>query len=64
LADSVYINRYTGYARGDIVVFNNPSSSATSRHVVKRLIATGGDKIAIAAITNYSNEAENTTKFF
>ncbi len=64
LADSVYINRYAGYERGDIGVFLNPSSSSTSKHVVKRIIATGGDKIAIAATTNYSSESENTYKIF
>lgn len=61
-ADSVYINRFASFTRGDIAVFDNPSSSPVSKHVVKRVIATGGDKIAIAAITNYSNETENTYK--
>lgn len=63
-ADSVYINRFVGYERGNIVVFNNPSDSATSKHVVKRLIATGGDKIAIAPITNTGNDLNNIYRIF
>lgn len=64
VADSVYINRFAGFSRGDVAVFNNPSSSATSRHVVKRVIATGGEKIAIAPTTSYSRESDNTYKIF
>lgn len=45
--DSVYINRFTGYKKEDLVVFYNPSPDSQNKYVVKRLIATGGDKIAI-----------------
>ncbi|MDD4110656.1 MAG: signal peptidase I [Clostridia bacterium] len=46
-ADSVYINRFAKFTRGDIGVFYNPSNSSIARYVVKRIVATGGDKIAI-----------------
>lgn len=46
--DSVYINRFTGYKRGDLVVFNNPGSSSQNKYVVKRLIALEGERIAIS----------------
>lgn len=45
--DSVYINRFAKYKRGDLVVFINPGPNSQNRYVVKRLIAVGGDKIAI-----------------
>lgn len=50
-ADSVYINRFANFNRGDIGVFFNPSNSTVARYVVKRIIAIGGDKIAIAPYT-------------
>lgn len=61
--DSVYINRFANYSRGNIVIFNKPSE-LSSNYVVKRLIATGGDKLAIAPITNFSNESQNIYKIF
>jgi signal peptidase I len=64
IADSVYINRFAGFTRGNIAVFNNPSLSPISKHVVKRIIAIGGDKIAIAPITNNINEPDNIYKIF
>lgn len=45
--DSVYINRFAGYKRGDLVVFYDPSSEISNKYIVKRLIAIGGDKITI-----------------
>jgi signal peptidase I len=62
-ADSVYINRFAGYKRGDIVVFKDPDPNrSTGIYVVKRLIAMEGDKIAIG--TNYESEYENVYKIF
>lgn len=64
VADSVYINRFAGFTRGDVGVFNNPSLSPINKHVVKRIIAVGGDKIAIGSITSLNNEPENVYKVF
>lgn len=46
LPDYVYINRFASSDYGDIIVAKNPSSN----YVVKRLIAKGGDRIAIVKI--------------
>lgn len=52
LADYVYINRFASCDYGDIIVAKNPSSD----YVVKRLIAKGGDKIAIVQIVHETKD--------
>lgn len=57
--DSVYINRFAKATYGDIIV-----SRKDGKYVIKRLIAMGGDKIAIAPITNELIPSERTYKIF
>lgn len=45
--DYVYISRFVGYGSSDIIVINNPENENTNKFVIKRLIATEGDKLAI-----------------
>ena len=45
-ADGVYVNTFNKGERGDIIVVQNPPSDS-GKTVIKRLIAVGGDKIAI-----------------
>lgn len=46
--DSVYINRFATPTYGDIIVVNKQSHNG--EYIIKRLIAKGGDKIAIEPI--------------
>lgn len=46
--DSVYINRFATPTYGDIIVVNKPTERG--EYVIKRLIAKGGDKVAIEPI--------------
>ncbi len=62
--DSVYINRFAEADYGDIIVMVNPETSLKNKYVIKRLIAKGGDKVGIAAVTNESSPAYRTYKVF
>ena len=57
--DSVYINRFVKPTYGDIIV-----AKKNGKYVIKRLIAMGGDKIAIAPITNEILPSEKTYVIF
>ena len=58
LFDTVYINKYSGYTNGDIIVIQNPeNNSNANKYVVKRLIAKGGDKISIVRTYNSGTNA-------
>lgn len=47
-SDSVYINRINKGDRGDIIVAENPEPfNSEDKYIIKRVIATGGDKLAI-----------------
>lgn len=46
--DGVFVSKVKSYTRGDIIVLNkNYGTSEGERFVIKRLIAIGGDKIAV-----------------
>lgn len=45
--DIVYINRFVDCNYGDIIVVKNPQDAIEEKHVIKRLIAKGGDKVAV-----------------
>lgn len=45
--DIVYINRFVDCGYGDIIVVKNPQDTIQEKYVIKRLIAKGGDKIAV-----------------
>ncbi len=62
--DSVYINRFASCDYGDIIIINNPPESLSNKYVIKRLIAKGGDKIAIAPVTNEIIPESRTYKVF
>ncbi len=64
MPDSVYINRFASYDYGNIIVVNNPTSSTTSKYVIKRLIAKGGDKVAVVPVTDEISELNRTYKIF
>ena len=60
--DTVYINKYAGYTNGDMIVIQNPeNNSNANKYVIKRLIANGGDKIAIVRTDNGGVSATNGT---
>lgn len=62
IIDTVYINKYAGYTNGDIIVIQNPeNNSNANKYVIKRLIAKGGDKIAIVRTDNGGVSASNGT---
>ena len=62
--DSVYINRFAEADYSDIIVMVNPNASLKNRYVIKRLIAKGGDKVGIGAVTSESSPAYRTYKVF
>ena len=45
--DIVYINRFVDCEYGDIIVVKNPQDAIQEKYVIKRLIAKGGDKVAV-----------------
>ncbi len=49
--DYVYINKFSSYSHGDIIVINNPEET-DNKSVIKRVIAMEGDKIAIVKKNN------------
>lgn len=51
--DTVMINRLKKGERGDIIVVDRTEES-DDRYVIKRLVATGGDRVAIVPIKNES----------
>lgn len=62
VSDCVYINRFASANRGDIIVVHNPqNNSNANKYVIKRLIATEGDKIAIVRTDNGAVSAINGT---
>lgn len=56
LEDTVLINRVKKGERGDIIVVDRTEESE-DRYVIKRLVATGGDYVAIVPIKNASGVA-------
>ena len=61
IVDSVYINKYSGYTNGDIIVVQNPTNNNPNKYVIKRLIAMGGDKIAVVRTDNGGVAPSNGT---
>lgn len=55
LKDTVLINRLQKGTRGDIIVVDR-NESGEDRYVIKRLVATGGDHVAIVPIKNEKDE--------
>lgn len=45
--DYVYISRFASFGVSDIIVINNPENENNSKFVIKRVIATEGEKFAI-----------------
>lgn len=60
--DCVYINRFASYSNGDIIVIHNPENdSNANKYVIKRIIASAGDKIAIIRTDNGAVTASEGT---
>lgn len=55
--DYVYISRFIGYGSSDIIVVNNPENENSNKYVIKRVIATAGEKFAIIRTDNGSFSA-------
>lgn len=49
--DYVYINRFSSFSHGDIIVINNPEETE-NKTVIKRVIAMEGDKISVVRNVN------------
>lgn len=62
ISDCVYINRFASSYDGDIIVVHNPTNNSNAnKYVIKRLMATGGDKIAIIRTDNGGVSASDGT---
>ena len=59
--DTVYINKYGSFAKGDIIVVHNPQSELEDKYVIKRLIAEEGDKISIVRTDDGTVPEKNGT---
>lgn len=62
ISDCVYINRFATSYDGDIIVVHNPTNNSNAnKYVIKRLMATSGDKIAIIRTDNGGVSASDGT---